>query len=297
MTMNDGRPILVMIVPWRIPIPAQASSAAGSRPPRPAVSRAREVGHDHAAEAGHEPDREVDLAEQQDEDLAHREQAEHRGLDEQVDEVAGGQELRVEGLEEDRDQDQPRDDRQDPALAGLDPGERRPEVFADGIRGDLGRNGELGPASRLLRLDVRLGRPTVSSTLAIRRRLRSCASRSDWPVVIRSTTICRSNPLLGPNATSRPRCSTATRSATSNTSFKLCEIMRTAQPFHDRRARAHEVEDHARLVDAERGRGFVHDHEARVPQHRLRGSRPIAAVHPRGNRPADGSTAPSSPRG
>ena len=29
MTMNEGRPILVMIVPWRIPIPAQASSAAG----------------------------------------------------------------------------------------------------------------------------------------------------------------------------------------------------------------------------------------------------------------------------
>ena len=27
-TMNEGRPIRVMIVPWRIPIPAQASSAA-----------------------------------------------------------------------------------------------------------------------------------------------------------------------------------------------------------------------------------------------------------------------------
>ena len=28
MTMNEGRPIRVMIVPWSIPIPAQASSAA-----------------------------------------------------------------------------------------------------------------------------------------------------------------------------------------------------------------------------------------------------------------------------
>ena len=106
--------------------PGAGEQRGGDRgPPRPAVRRACEVGHDHPAEAGDEPDREVDLAEQQDEDLAHREQAEDRGLDEQVDEVAGGQELRVERLEEDRDQDQPRDDRQDPALAGLDPGERR----------------------------------------------------------------------------------------------------------------------------------------------------------------------------
>ena len=120
MTTNEGRPIRVMIVPWRMPIPAQARSAARiARPPRPAVGRAREVGHDHPAEAGDEPDREVDLAEEQDEDLAHREQAEDGGLDEQVDEVAGGQEFRVEGLEEDRDQDQPRDD-------GQDPGSRRP---------------------------------------------------------------------------------------------------------------------------------------------------------------------------
>ena len=187
-TTNEGRPILVMIVPWRIPIPAQARSAAGDRrPPRPPVSRAREVGHDHAAEAGDEPDREVDLPEQQDEDLAHREQAEDRSLDEQVDEVAGGQELRVEGLEEDGDQDQSRDDRQDPALAGLDPGERGSEVLADGIGGDLGRNRELGLASRLLCLNVRFGRRDVSSTLAIRRRLRSwraaptCPSSSGRP--------------------------------------------------------------------------------------------------------------------
>ena len=125
-TTNEGRPIRVMIVPWRIPIPAQARSAAViAAPPRPAVSRAREVGHDHAAEAGDEPDREVDLPEQQDEDLAHREQAEDGGLDEQVDEVARGQEFRVEGLEEDRDQEQSRDDRQDPALAGLDPARAR----------------------------------------------------------------------------------------------------------------------------------------------------------------------------
>ena len=89
------------------------------------MGRAREVGHDHPAEAGDESDREVDLAEEQDEDLPHRQQAEDRSLDEQVDEVAGGQELVVEGLEQDRDQDHPRDDGQDSALAGLDPGERR----------------------------------------------------------------------------------------------------------------------------------------------------------------------------
>ena len=76
-----------------------------------------------AADAGDEPDRQVDLAEQQHEDLGHRQQHEHGSLDEQVDEVAGGQELRVEGLEDDRDEHQADDDRQDAALAGLDPRE------------------------------------------------------------------------------------------------------------------------------------------------------------------------------
>ena len=36
--------------------------------------------------------------------------------------------------------------------------ERGSEVVADGVRGDLGRNRELGLASRLLRLRVRLRR-------------------------------------------------------------------------------------------------------------------------------------------
>ena len=206
MTTNEGSPIRVMIVPWSRPIPAQASRAAGIAPvPRPTVSRACEVGHDHAAEAGDETDREVDLAEQQDEDLAHREQAEDRGLDEQVDEVARGQEFRVEGLEENRDQEQPRDDRQDPALAGLDPGDRGSEVVPDGVRGDLGRDGELGLASRLLRLKVRLGRREGLVDLGHQAPSPFVASRSDLPVVIRSTAICRSSSDAGRSATTRPR--------------------------------------------------------------------------------------------
>ncbi len=171
------------------------------RIPGPAVGRAREVGHDHPAEAGDEPDREVDLAEEQDEDLPHRQQAEDRSLDEQVDEVAGGQELVVEGLEQDRDQDHPCDDRQDPALAGLEPRERGSEVLADGVSRDLGRNCELGLASRLLRLNVRLGRPGGLVDLGHQAPSPFLASRSDLPVVIRSTAICRSSSDAGRCAT------------------------------------------------------------------------------------------------
>ena len=153
------------------------------------MSRAREIGHDHAAEPRDEPDREVDLPEQQDEDLAHREQAEDGGLQEQVDEVAGGQEFRVEGLEENRDQEQPRDDRQDPGLAGLDPGDRGSEVVPDGVRGDLGRNRELGLACRLLgQRDLLL---PADGLVDLRHQAPSpfSWSRCDSPVVIRSTAI------------------------------------------------------------------------------------------------------------
>ena len=57
------------------------------------------------------------------------------------------------------------------------------------------------------------------------------------------------------------------RSATSNTSFMLCEMMMTARPRSaSRRTR---FEHHRGLRDAERRGRLVHDHELRVPEHGL----------------------------
>ena len=50
-------------------------------------------------------------------------------------------------------------------------------------------------------------------------------------MVIRSTTEEVSNRDFGPTATTRPRRSTATRSATEKTSFRLCEMTMTAMPW------------------------------------------------------------------
>ena len=46
---------------------------------------------------------EIDLTQDQHEHLGHGQQAEHGRLHEQIHEVAGGQEVRVESLEQDRD--------------------------------------------------------------------------------------------------------------------------------------------------------------------------------------------------
>jgi len=80
-------------------------------PPGPADRGPDELGHDYRGEAGHESARQVDLAEEEGEHLAHREQAEDGGLHQEVDEVAGGQEVVVERLEQDRDEQQASDHR------------------------------------------------------------------------------------------------------------------------------------------------------------------------------------------
>ena len=82
-------------------------------PPRPAtVLLGQQLGHDHARHAAHEPGRQVDLAEEEHPHLGHGQQHEHRALHQQVDEVAGAQELRVERLEDDRDQEQAEEHRE-----------------------------------------------------------------------------------------------------------------------------------------------------------------------------------------
>jgi len=60
-------------------------------------------------------------------------EAEHGRLNEQVDEVAGFEEMGVQRLEQDGDQQQAADHGQDAALPGLDAGEGCAEVVADGV--------------------------------------------------------------------------------------------------------------------------------------------------------------------
>jgi hypothetical protein len=78
--------------------------------PRPAaVLGGQQLGRDHSGDPCHEARREVDLTQEENEDLRHREQHEDRSLHEEVHDVAGAQELRVQRLEDDRDQDQSHD--------------------------------------------------------------------------------------------------------------------------------------------------------------------------------------------
>ncbi|MEJ2666452.1 MAG: hypothetical protein P8Z81_05035 [Deinococcales bacterium] len=77
------------------------------QPSRPPSSPAllEQHGHHGGSDAADEPKRQVDLPEQQDEHLAHAEEHVDRTLDQQVDEVAGREKLRVQRLEDDADQD------------------------------------------------------------------------------------------------------------------------------------------------------------------------------------------------
>src|SRR5439155_1954142 len=140
------------------------------------------------------------------------EDAEDRGLDEQVDEVPRREEVTVERLEEHRDQQQAPDDRQDADLSGPDPRERRAEIFGDRAGDQLGRDGELCATLRrcgeLLRLLDRTGGRRRFVDLGHRQASvegRGSAARVDTPLVIRSTTICRSSSAGGRTETILPR--------------------------------------------------------------------------------------------
>ena len=156
-------------------------------------------------------------------------------LDEQVDEVAGGEELRVERLEEDRDEEQPADDGQDAALARR--GSWQPTRGS--TRRPSRRRARPGPRARAsagrgfgLRFGLLLTR-CGSSTCAISSLASAVAARAGptRPVVMRSTTICRSSSAAGRWATTGRGSRTAMRSATSKTSFMLCETISTARPW------------------------------------------------------------------
>ena len=123
-TTNDGTPTFVMISPCRTPMARPASerddhrrAGARTRCGCRGRSAARSM---HARHAADEADRQVDLPQQQDEDDPHADRRDRRRLDDEVDEVPRGQEVRVLALEDDRDDDQADDDRQRAEVAGLD---------------------------------------------------------------------------------------------------------------------------------------------------------------------------------
>ena len=111
------------------------------RGPRPVGALLDQLGHDNAPQAGNEARREVDLAQQEDEDLGHGQQHVHGALDEEVHQVAGREEVRVQRLEEDGDDQEAADDGQDPGVAGAHPRHPRPHVLAERLGHELGGNG------------------------------------------------------------------------------------------------------------------------------------------------------------
>ena len=182
--------------------------------------------------------REVDLAEQQHEHLADREQAEDRGLHEQVDEVAGGQEVRVRatgtGSRSGAARRRPgRTPLSPPLIRAIDV--RRyspadPATISGGTAISALRAASLGQLVGVAAVRAWARRPWTPSALPAGLRPRR-GHPIGAPVVIRSTTICAVE--LGLRAAGRrcwPRRSTAIRSATSKTSFMLCETIIAARP-------------------------------------------------------------------
>ena len=103
-TTNDGTPAFVITSAWTKPIAVVTRSANDDRrPPGPArVVGTQEQRHHDAADRADEGDREVDLADQEHEDDADRDRRDRRHLQQEVREVALGEERVVEQAEDDR---------------------------------------------------------------------------------------------------------------------------------------------------------------------------------------------------
>ena len=129
------------------------------RPPRPVrAGRLHKLGDHDAAEPHDQADGQVDLSQQQGEDLSDRQQHVHGALLEEVDQVLRRQELRVRDLEADGDQHEAQDHGQDTAVAAADPGPRGPEVLAQRLGDELGRDigrGDLGVEGKVDRPGTR----------------------------------------------------------------------------------------------------------------------------------------------
>ena len=263
-----------MIVPWMRP--DRGADDAGRRrspPTRASRGSAGRAGRRRSPPmAADVADREVDLAQQQDEALAHRQHDEHRALVEQVDEVAGATGRRGSGLTTvnttttaTRATTTGRTPASPPRTRATQARTYSPSDWAtisggsvDGGRqvrrrqsapggGSARRHGVqcasmAAPRPQRAVAARRARRHEVDDALAVERRIAS------W-------------------ATIRPRCRTAIRSATSNTSLRLCEMTITARPWSLQPP--DQVEHHRGLGDAERGRRLVEHHQLRVPHHGL----------------------------
>ncbi len=151
MTTNEGSRSRMTSVPQTAPI-----AAVAAMPPRMATHHGspwvvEQDGRDGAADAGHVADRQVDLPEHQHPDLGHAQQDEHRALDQEVDQVPGGQEDRVLDLEDDDEEDEAAEDGEHAALATADPLADHPDVLAQ-RSAQFGECG-LGHRSVVVRLD------------------------------------------------------------------------------------------------------------------------------------------------
>ncbi len=205
-------------------------------PPRPVRPRLLDqLEGDHPAHHRHRANRQVDLTEEQHQCLSHRQDHVDGAQPEDIDEVARPQEcvLRSDDLEDYGDEHHGQDHRQDAAVASADLDPPGPQVLtqrmSEQLGWDVGRSGRVGggevdrcPSVRRPGRDlagvrghvVRPSQPPDGSGRLDGRPLEA-------PVVMYSTTLCRSKSAAGPSATIRPRYSTAIRSATSKTSLRL----------------------------------------------------------------------------
>src|SRR4051794_8675211 len=150
-------------------------------------------------DAEHRADREVDVARDHDDRLADRQQRDDRDIEQDVADVLGVEEARVDRR---RAEDDDREDADEADLARADE-----------------RVDELAPAAAVLAHRRRRGL-----------RLRAHATPSSWPVAAR-TTDSSSASSRGSSAVSRPSCMTSTRSAMPRTSGSSLEIISTARPW------------------------------------------------------------------
>ena len=148
-TTNDGTPAFVITSAWTKPIAVVHASAAtiAGPPGPPGVLGTQEERHHDAADRADERDREVDLPDQEHEDDADRDRGDRGHLQEEVGEVALGEERVVEEAEDDDDDDEADDDRQRPELAGANSLPPVLEVARDSVPPRLPRAGESRAAS------------------------------------------------------------------------------------------------------------------------------------------------------
>src|SRR3954452_1739122 len=237
-TTKDGTPSFVMITPCSRPMPMPAARASTSAGPAANTLWLPGAGSEHVVLVGEgqqrdDPprhtadvaDRQVDLAQQQHEDDPHADGREGGRLDDEVDEVASGEEVRVLRLEDDPDDDQADDDRQRAQLAGLDADPPAAGVVPQALRAD-GRGGRRARAA--------FDRCGCGGAHAITSSV-TPGTFDSLPAVIASTTcVCVTSVRLY-SPTFWARRSTVMLSATSKMSCRLWEMSTTARPCSPRR--------------------------------------------------------------